>query len=56
MKFIKNFHLDMASTPELLMSAMQSAMFQEDLSTVATKAVERNYFSIKTKSMSISRI
>jgi len=39
MKFVKNFHSDMASTAELLNSAIMSSMFTLDFTAVATKAV-----------------
>ena len=53
-KFIKSYHSDLASTTEMLVSAMQSAVMNVDLFTIATKAIEKLIYIFKTKSMSVS--
>ena len=56
MKFIKHFHADMASTQELLQSAVMSSLFTLDFTSIATKAVESSYIFIKPEKMKYSRI
>ena len=49
LKFLKNFHSDMAATTEMLMSAVQNSMINVDLFSIATKALENVFFLIKTR-------
>jgi|JI61114BRNA_FD_contig_41_2430304_length_667_multi_2_in_0_out_0_1 hypothetical protein len=54
-KFVKTFHSDLASSAEMMISAMQSAMSTVDLFGIANKAIEKLIYFYKTSDMAISR-
>lgn len=55
LKFIKNFHSDLASTSEMMLSAIQTAANTVDLFSIASKSVEKIIYFFKAKDMNISR-